>query len=34
VSNGGRVELTAAAARTIVDSVINIRGVDHSRCHQ
>ncbi|HEY7664818.1 MAG TPA: filamentous hemagglutinin N-terminal domain-containing protein, partial [Xanthobacteraceae bacterium] len=26
-ANGGRVELTAAAARTIVDSVINTRGV-------
>ena len=26
-ANGGRVELTAAAARTVVDSVINTRGV-------
>src|SRR5712691_3970888 len=26
-ANGGRVELTAAAARTLVDSVINTRGV-------
>ena len=26
-ANGGRVELTAAAARTVVDSVINTRGI-------
>jgi hypothetical protein len=26
-ANGGRVELTAAAARHVVDSVINTRGV-------
>jgi hypothetical protein len=26
-ANGGRVELTAAAARTVVDSVINTSGV-------
>ena len=30
-ANGGRVELTAAAARTVVDSVINNTGVIEAR---